>query len=177
MENRFNFRAYIKKLNKVYDVYCLDYSTGKLRIKCCDKGGEIIINDVKNEAFNKFFDEEEFVLMQSTGLKDKNGKEIYEGDIIEKKDEYFRPHRFEKKREIVEWCNDDFTGFLPFSDYDFEFDRINLPKDFEVIGNIYENLKIIGKNEKLIFKDKEQQEIDSIGDINYQKDKPMPISY
>ena len=28
-----------------------------------------------------------------------------------------------------------------------------------------------------LFKDKEQQEIDSIGDINYQKNKPMPISY
>lgn len=28
-----------------------------------------------------------------------------------------------------------------------------------------------------LFKDKEQQEIDSIGDIYYQKDKPMPINY
>lgn len=28
-----------------------------------------------------------------------------------------------------------------------------------------------------LFKDKEQQEIDSIGDINYQKNKPMPINY
>ena len=42
---------------------------------------------------------------------------------------------------------------------------------------------IEAKNNKIkisllkLFKDKEQQEIDSIGDIDYQKDKPMPISY
>lgn len=143
MENRFNFRAYIKKLNKVYNVYCLDYSTGKLRIKCCDKGGEMIINDVKNEAFNEFFDEEEFVLMQSTGLKDKNGKEIYEGDIIEKKVRYFPTYRIEKEREIVEWFNNDTTGFYPFNDYNLETDRYNFSKDFEVIGNIYENKELI----------------------------------
>jgi uncharacterized phage protein (TIGR01671 family) len=144
MENRFNFRAYIKKLDKVYEVYCLDYSTGKLRIKCCDKGGEIILNNIKNETSNEFFEEEEFDLMQSTGLKDKNGKEIYEGDIIEKKVKYFQPYRFEKKREIVEWFNDDdTTGFYPFNDYNVETDRYNLPKDYEIIGNIYENKELI----------------------------------
>lgn len=80
------------------------------------------------------------VLMQYTGLKDKNGVEIYEGDIVD----YYKE---EKKWEIrlcpysgitlnrnnyqkgEDNCNDD-----PFF---IEFDRV------EIIGNIYQNPELI----------------------------------
>lgn len=65
-----------------------------------------------------------FNLMQYTGLKDKNGKEIYEGDIIE---------YFDEQIELVEWSKSDFwSGLGTF--------RIS-----KVIGNIYENPELLEK--------------------------------
>lgn len=69
------------------------------------------------------------ILMQYTGLKDKNGKEIWEGDIILDKDYSEKFHYMKKpKAYVVEFnrfISDDFQGL---------FDS-----QCEVIGNIYEN--------------------------------------
>lgn len=73
-------------------------------------------------------------LMQFTGLKDKNGKEIYEGDII-KGDTY--GHILE-----VIW-DEGYCGFSPFLDL---IDGDYTGEDWgrcEVIGNIYENPELL----------------------------------
>ena len=78
------------------------------------------------------------ILMQYTGLKDKNGKEIYEGDIVK-----YREYSSNEKSELckIEWFEgyegDGFkmTGFVsPAYDY---------PTDVEIIGNIYENPELM----------------------------------
>lgn len=93
--------------------------------------------------------------MQFTGLKDKNGKEIYEGDIIEweKKEWYEENKRLEtpkvvKEHKTIEWeteiencsCCSKIYAF----GYNISDDYSPLTADkIEVIGNIYENPELI----------------------------------
>ena len=80
---------------------------------------------------------------QCTGLKDKNGKLIYEGDIVKF---YFDNDEI---IGVISWSYDDPIGFyINTTDYfkdkyitDFDF----LKEEYEVIGNIYDNEELLRK--------------------------------
>lgn len=85
-------------------------------------------------------DDQGYIYMQYTGIKDKKGKEIYEGDIVLVKAEGYEPIISQ-----VEWGGTEYPAFdLPdYDDYEMNaFASIyhSEPKEtIEVIGNIYEN--------------------------------------
>lgn len=73
---------------------------------------------------------------QYTGLKDKNGKEIYEGDIVKMPDWQVKP-KYEKVRFAKLSC-----GFEPFVCGCFECIAPD-GEEVEVIGNIHENPELL----------------------------------
>ena len=81
-------------------------------------------------------------LMQFTGLKDKNGKEIYEGDIL-KSTPGWATFFIDDKREhisVVEFVGSGFKG--NYSGTLYNLDRLDMAYT-EVIGNIYENPELL----------------------------------
>lgn len=89
---------------------------------------------------------EHLVIMQSTGLKDKNGKEIFEGDIVQFEDYYIETDLPYINKGIVEWSQGSFTisnrASVQMEDLlDGEF------LDLTIIGNVYENPELLGVTE------------------------------
>lgn len=83
---------------------------------------------------------DQYVPLFYTGLRDKNGREIYEGDIVESKD--FRKglaltYKQPTRREAVTYLGS--IGRWEFGNSLFSYK----PEQYEVIGNIYENPELL----------------------------------
>lgn len=81
-----------------------------------------------------------FELMQYTGIKDKHGKEIYEGDIVNefRKTRSFPDGNFFKRK--IEW-SDDMILDDAYGEKSIGFNLFH--GELEIIGNIYENPELL----------------------------------
>lgn len=82
--------------------------------------------------------ENRFDIMQYTGLKDKNGKEIYESDIV-----YIAS---EDENAFVLWDKETARYIIQFNSWCADFDNF-YGKELEVIGNIYNNPELLREGE------------------------------
>ena len=124
------FRAWSKLASRMYIVNGLHFDRG-------------MVQYANNDNAIRFIKLENIILMQSTGLHDKNGKEIFEGDVIAiEVDDTGMPinARVFQNSKI---------GVLMFHVFEDNEDvpMVELLEDhsvaFEIIGNIYENPELL----------------------------------
>ena len=97
-------------------------------------------------TINKEPQDTKLIVMQYTGLKDKHGKEIYDGDIVTiTYIECRRCKYIESETGLIAWSTDNACWGLKVGD-DKEYYPIGW-EDSEIIGNIYENPELLGASE------------------------------
>ena len=127
------FRAWDKRFSEFVEDFFVS-EDGKIYKKSTDTGYGIAISRETSD---------EVILMQSTGLKDKNGKEIFEGDILIVSDEHswveVVSYNQGKAMFVTEEINREFK--VPETPL-YDLFNTNIFK-FEIVGNIYENPELL----------------------------------
>lgn len=125
-----------------------------LKIESIDFIGKMVEVDLTSgEGDTSWYTFEEVELVQYTGLKDKNGKEIYEGDIVKYSKHIYTDcsqTEIESVSEPITGVFNFFNGCYPTLKLDDErhhlfmvYHLINCENDFEILGNIYENPELL----------------------------------
>lgn len=117
------YRAWDKETQTMLDVSLIDFKKS------------VLVGEHWEFGETNFINFDDIHLMQSTGRKDKNGKEIFEGDILGTKDGLLNG--------VVEYRAD--LGMFVNSLIRYNnFERLcSIAGDREIIGNIYENPELL----------------------------------
>jgi uncharacterized phage protein (TIGR01671 family) len=125
MKREIKFRAFYREDKYWMTVTTLDF------MKNADGSLPTLCDGFMEDGQHMHFGLHEVDLCQYSGLHDKNGKEIYEGDILQDVAKSNHVVVYDKGHYIVR--HDNGTG-----------DFIAPINKFEVIGNIYTNLELVG---------------------------------
>lgn len=151
MKDRFKFRAWDRERKKwvkqTGNPYIFPFE-GRTVIICAGSASGYI----GKEDYSEFY-----ILVQSTGLKDKNGKLVFEGDILESKSEIVRISTGKKtgeisiKQYIVEWHQDQGRWAIRNIKKNtlglFAVRQEYLSKWYTIVGNIHENPELLDSGE------------------------------
>lgn len=125
MQDRHKFRYHNN--NKIYDVSAIDFTRSRGEIVSLDKMETLMCKlDLNN-------------LIQCTGLRDKNGKLIYQEDIVRDTSTQ-TVYKVSHKKCAFYLENEEYIGYFHELSQCFSISRL------EVIGNIYENPDLLKKS-------------------------------
>ena len=138
-----NYRVWHKIEKRFVDLRSIDFEQDSISYDC--------YREANYYDVAKF---DEIVFQQSTGLKDKNGKEIFEGDIVNVKRFFTRPYIKDGKIDYktidgeletgqVIWWKFQATFLVEYKGYDEYGDLLCSSVGCEVIGNIFENSELL----------------------------------
>ncbi|AVH85599.1 hypothetical protein [Lactobacillus phage Maenad] len=122
------FRAWDKK-NEIYLYNIQDAHDTVWGLVKYDDGK---IAEYDEPCFGDFLNNERYVVEQFTGLKDMNGKDIYEGDLVRLADDLDNPYKV-----IFDKAKFEFSG----SRFCYDFGEAFM--DYEVIGNVHTNPELL----------------------------------
>lgn len=129
MQDRFKFRVWLKNENRYGYL---------LNLFNCGSNSQYEVEEY-DEQGNHYtvYSADEVILQQCTGLRDKNDKLIYEGDIIINPDD-------SERYAIIEWDNNECRHIINVQTENWCCDFSNYwSKELEVVGNIYENPELL----------------------------------
>lgn len=117
----------------------------EIKFRCWDVENKKMLKSHEfNYSFLQGVDFTYFIPMQFTGLLDKFGKEIYEGDIVKFGDNVIHENTHGK----VIWSEKRVSFIYEFIDGQYKgkcTDMIDSWRTYEIIGNIYENPELLKK--------------------------------
>ena len=132
MNDRFEFRVWCKNKNEwEKDDVLIGVNVNSWIIKT--------ISSYTSLFTKKPVDPENHIIEQCTGLKDKNGKLIYEGDIVK----YKQCYNENTKTEKIDFVKYTKGEYLPREYYRHQAGFPDWQEDFEIIGNIHENKDLL----------------------------------
>lgn len=132
MQNRsIKFRAWKKSENKMYERVLVNPDGW---VHTADFSHDIEKNDITLEGLGD--DGVDCFAMQFTGLKGKNGVEIFEGDVVKEPIDFVS-----STLGIIKWDNESAMFIFEQDGHKYDFNHVSAP--LEVIGNIYQNPELL----------------------------------
>lgn len=129
MNDRFRLRAWNKEEKEMYYDVEGQYDNG------CNGMGTM-----DHQCLTDLLEDERYIVEQCTGLKDKNGRLIYEGDIVRVTGDCMTiPPYLESKLAKVVWEINCFCFNFPHEDESY----FSECWDYDILGNIHENADLL----------------------------------